>query len=351
MNKLFYLLVFTLFLTSCNSDDPITVKGNYDKGVFVVNEGNFGSGTGTLTFAGDDDIITQQVFEKENSGAVVGNLAQSMIFFNYKYYILVNNANKIIVTDINLKVIGEITGLFFPRFMVAKGDKGYVSQWGENNLEGSVAVIDLNTLTIIKNIPTGNGPENLLLDGNMLIVPNGGSYNATTFENQPDSTVAIIDLKTEIVITKIQVKYNPNSVVKVANGYAVSCAEKSYASGDGNLYFINKSNNTAIPISGAKVEAATNYGKLRRIDDNQLLAVYNSFDAQIINLDNASSSVISRTSLGVAYSVAYDEIRSQIYVADAKNFSQSGEVRVYSKTGHAIRNFNAGIIPSGFCFR
>ena len=146
-------------------------------------------------------------------------------------------------------------------------------------------------------------------------------------------------------------KYNPNSVVKVANGYAVSCAEKSYASGDGNLYLINKSNNTASPIGGAKVEVSNNYAKLRRIDDNQLLAVYNSFDAQILNLDNGSSNVISRTSLGVAYSVGYDDNRSQIYVADAKNFSQSGEVRMYSKTGQAIKNFNAGIIPSGFCFR
>jgi YVTN family beta-propeller protein len=189
MKKILYFLFASVIFVSCGKDEPVEVPGLYDKGVFVVNEGPFGSGTGTLTFLGDNNEVTQKVYEKANNNLLIGNVAQSMIYHNDRYYIVVNNANKVIVTDKDLKAIGEITGITGPRYIVAKGDKAYISEWGSNYSNGAVAVVDLNTLKVTKTIPTGNGPEYLLIDGNQLYVPNGGAYDATTFANLPDSTV------------------------------------------------------------------------------------------------------------------------------------------------------------------
>jgi len=349
MKKLVYLLLGALFLASCGSDDPISEPGAYDDGIFVVNEGPFGSGTGTLTFRNDDGTLTQQVFEKENNNAVLGNIAQSMIYHNEKYYIVVNNANKVIVTDKNLKAIGEITGLFYPRYIVASGNKAYVSQWGQDNQNGGIAVVDLNTLKVTKNIPTGNGPEYILLDGNELLVPNGGSYNTSTFAGQPDSTVSIINTGSETVTKTISVKYNPNSIARVSEGYLVSSAEKSFGEGNGNLYLIKKSGSSVKALSGVTAGSA-NYSKLRRVGDAQSVVLSNG-EVQILDL-NISGAAISKTvALGFGYAVDYNEKRNLIYVADAKDFSAAGEVITYTKTGAQGIKFNAGVIPGGFYFR
>lgn len=351
MKKLFYLLIGALFLASCNNDDKNDNKGAYDNGVFVVNEGPFLTGTGTLTFIDDDGTVTQQVFEKENNNTLLGNIAQSMIWHDGRYYIVVNNANKIVVADKDMKAVGEITGLHAPRYMVASGGKAYVSEWGQNNENGGIAVIDLSTLNISKRIPTGNGPEILLLDGNRLFVPNGGSYDPATFDPKPDSTVSVIDLGSESVTATIPVKYNPNSICRVTNGYLVAAAEKSYQAGNGNIYTINRSDLSSQIVNGAVTGGAGNFAKLRRIDDSKAVVISGGYEAVVLNYDASSRTITGKNSLGSAYAADYDEDRNLIYVADAKDFTGIGEVKTYSVSGQLSSTFAAGIIPGSFCFR
>ncbi|HQU96968.1 MAG TPA: hypothetical protein PLO39_12545 [Saprospiraceae bacterium] len=347
MKKILYFLFASVIFVSCGKDEPVEVPGLYDKGVFVVNEGPFGSGTGTLTFLGDNNEVTQKVYEKANNNLLIGNVAQSMIYHNDRYYIVVNNANKVIVTDKDLKAIGEITGITGPRYIVAKGDKAYISEWGSNYSNGAVAVVDLNTLKVTKTIPTGNGPEYLLIDGNQLFVPNGGAYDATTFANLPDSTVSVIDLNTESVAKTIPVKYNPNSIAKYQDGYLVSSAEKEYLAGNGKIYFIHGSEYSAVETSGT---TAGSYGKIRRIDDTKAVVIANFSEANIISY-NTSTRTITSSSLGTAYATDFDSKRNRIYVADAKDFSSTGEVKTFTVDGKVDKSFETGIIPTNFCFR
>src|SRR5690606_7340609 len=85
--------------------------------------------------------------------------------------------------------------------------KGYVTDWVSN----TVAVVNLNSFSITKNIPAGNGPEKMLQIGNQLFVVNSGGFGI-------DSTVTVINTVTDAVDTTIVVCHNPNSLQLDGNG-------------------------------------------------------------------------------------------------------------------------------------
>ena len=69
LNK-FFLMLFasSLFLASCSSDDnsPNVSLGQYDNGVFVVNEGNSTITTSSITFISNSGAVEQDVFRNVN---------------------------------------------------------------------------------------------------------------------------------------------------------------------------------------------------------------------------------------------------------------------------------------------
>ena len=52
MKNLLFLSVLVIFLHSCSKDstDPINRGGLYEGGYFITNEGNFGTGNGSITY-------------------------------------------------------------------------------------------------------------------------------------------------------------------------------------------------------------------------------------------------------------------------------------------------------------
>ena len=107
--NLFGLFLALIAMTSCGEDT--SEKKEYKNGVIVVNQGVFGSGTGTLTFKErNQDSVYQDIFTNNNEGAFLGNVAQSMIEHDDKNYIAVNNAASVMVTDKDdLSLITTIT--------------------------------------------------------------------------------------------------------------------------------------------------------------------------------------------------------------------------------------------------
>src|ERR1043165_7729268 len=90
--------VMLVILSACKKKDETTVTpatADYSNGVFVTNEGQFGSGSGTISFYNrSSKTVTADIFQKANSFPL-GNVVQSMNVFNDKGYIVVNNAQKI----------------------------------------------------------------------------------------------------------------------------------------------------------------------------------------------------------------------------------------------------------------
>jgi DNA-binding beta-propeller fold protein YncE len=221
-----FILPF-LFLTSCSLFDRgskdnssvVTLSGR--EGVFIVNEGNFNAGNGSLSFFAFDSLKTcNDLFSLVNNRPL-GDVPYSLAISDDKVYIIVNNSGKIEVADVNtLKSLATITGLNSPRnILFISSSKAYVtSLWStelsvvnliSNSLTGSIRlrrsseailrlgdkayiscwvsgseIMVVNTITdqVIDSIAVGHEPESMVLDKNTILwVLCSGGYSGEYF--------------------------------------------------------------------------------------------------------------------------------------------------------------------------
>ena len=50
------------------------------------------------------------------------------------------------------------------------------------------------------------------------------------------------------------------------------------------------------------------------------------------------------------YGLGIDKTTNEVFVADAVDYVQKGNIYVYSAAGNLQSQFKTGIIPNGFCF-
>jgi hypothetical protein len=339
-------------VSSCEKEDdePIDDDTHYENGVFVVNEGNYGSGNGTISFySRQTKEVSQDIFGTENDGAALGDVVQSMSIYNGKAYIVVNNSSKVeVVESGHFESKGTIEGLTSPRYFVAlNSSKAYVSDWGSTG--GNVSVVDLSSNTVSATIDVkGTGPENMLITDNKLFVINSGGWGS-------DSTISVIDTDADTLLSVITVGDNPRGMQLDVNG-------KLWVLCGGIMDWNNPANDTKGKLVQLDPEnynieqtfefSTTDYHPSDLIindEKNKFYYIYNSgvYEFDITNPAFSSSALIS----GSFYAIGYDAETDYIYAADPIDYVQSGTVyRYVAANGQLVDSFSAGIIPGDFCF-
>ena len=341
-----YLLISAclLLLVACKKDTPPEL-GTYRDGAFVINEGAFQSGTGTITFFEKETRgVTQDIYQNENGGNLLGNIAQSMTLIDGKAYILINNASKIeVVTTDEFKSLTTINGIDQPRYMLAMDNaKAYVSSWGADGVSGKISVIDLTSNTVQKTIEVGGGPERMVLDGDDLYITKSGGFGR-------DSLVLVLDTRTDEISDTIVVADNPIGVVS-QTGAGIWVLSR------GHLDFVDATNNTdgelvrivnkqivdRFPLSNGVSELVTNQSRSR---------VYFNMDGKVMKHDFDDLTFENEVFLEQSYyALAVDPFSDNLFCADAKDFASNGEIFVFDESGSEIISFEGGIIPSDFVF-
>ena len=124
--------------------------------VYITNEGNFGTGNGSLSiYDKTTNLVSNDVFSSNNGGALLGDVVQSMEYINGSGYICVNNSSTIQVIDENHLSVAAIQ-VSQPRYLKqVNTSKAYASDWGINGIQ----VIDLLSNTVSSTIDCGTGPR------------------------------------------------------------------------------------------------------------------------------------------------------------------------------------------------
>ena len=342
------VMISATFFTGCDDDDG--PKGKYEKGVFVVNEGTFGAGNGSVTYYNSAGVAEQNIF-RNSAGTFAGDVVQSLKFHEGRAYLVVNADSKIEVVNGNtFGAISTITDADIdkPRYIEIIDGKAYISVWGPYDenfslIDSYVLVYDLNTNSVVKKIDTDEGTENLVSTGQRMFASNynyGGS-----------STVSAINLADNSLIENITVSDGPAGMVLDSNGKLWVVCVGGFGSTNGYLYRINpetlqiEDDITITGIPGVDIAVTPDGG-------NIIYTVGTSvFSLPINATEEATEPSFEATDVTSLYTLSVEPETGNIYVGDAPSFTAIGKVYIYSPDGTKITSFDAGIGPAEIVFK
>ena len=341
-------LALLFYFQSCSDDqtEPDVPMGDYENGYFVTNEGPFQNGSGSITFVGDDGTVHQNIYKKVN-GEDLGNIVNSMQIVDDKAYIVVNNSNRIVVSNrYTMEKEAVISGedIKNPRYFAAANGKGFVSNWGDpfDPADDFVTVVSLETNTVLTTFSVGEGPEKLLVEGDKLYICLQGGYGS----NNKVVVVDTFDLSIDATLTVGDV---PNSIVTDGNSDVwVLCGGNPAWTGSetqGMLYRIIPGNYNMTPFEFQTTDhpasLSADMGKL-----------YYELGGKIYEMDQSDQNlpVDAKAGLdGFYYSLTVEG--GQLYATDAGDFASEGSLNVFNiSSGTLLASIPMGIVPGQVVF-
>lgn len=218
--------LLALSLWNCKTSDPEPTP--YESGVLILNAGNFFQNNGTISFLPrTGNTVATNIFQAANPSLALTGGVQGYTEVNGKGLILVDNStagqDKVEIVEYNTfksRATLKTPDIENPRQVIPAGpNKAYVSCWdvsGDFNAgtfykdPGYIAVVDLNTNTVVKKIPAVKGVENMVVAGTEVFV-GSGSYTGS-------KTLLIIDLNTDTEKQRIDFGATPEPIAVDATG-------------------------------------------------------------------------------------------------------------------------------------
>ncbi len=347
MRLLLFITIGLTFLYSCKKDqygpqaeNPTenttpTVNTGGNTRLFICNEGNFTWGNASLSvYYPHNKTIENQVFSSVNNQPL-GDVAQSITFNGNTGYIIVNNSNKIEVIDKNTyQQIQTIQGFNSPRYMTIFGSKAYVSDLYQN----AVYTVDLTSHQISGQIPVNGWCEHLLRWGDTLLI-----------ENIPQSEIYFLNTSTDQIFDTLSFSSEmPSGMVIDTNGKLWILFSGGTTNNIPSLYRVNlltrsiERNIMMFPNSNPKCLISPN-GK-------NLYFLHNGVKKISITDTIIPSSTVIPENNRLFYALQIDSISGDIYVSDAKDYVQQGQILRYNTQYQLIDSFTTGIIPGYMVF-
>lgn len=336
-----------LFTAACNDSDDLIENvplGAYENGIFISNEGNYGSPNSGVNFISSDlaNVISQDIY-KTNNGEDLGNVFQSVGLNGDNAYLVVNSSNKIaVVNRYTFKKQGTVTSnLVSPRYIAFSNNQYFVTN---NDFSGTYKLnIYKNDNTFVKSIPFDRYAEKVVeAGGNIAVQTDGSLYNFTT--GTMDITGHSITLvnPTTNVVNKV-VTLPDSGEIKDLVSYQNYAYALSTTSKDSYIYKINPSDGSYTTTTLTDIPSVN---KLR-IDNGNFYFIDAANKIYSKNIVTTTSSASLLTAKGYVY--GFDVIDGKIFVSDAGTFTGNSTVYVYSTSnGSLLKTFTAGVGTNGF---
>jgi hypothetical protein len=352
LNWIACLLASTAMLTSCKKDEEPQIEEpffeDYATGAYVVNEGAFLDNNASITHISNAGTVTNDVYYQVN-GVELGDVFQSFAAIGNRGFAVLNNSQKIEVVDLKtMDNVGTITGVDYPRYMVASGaGTAYLTN---GSFAGTLKVINTQTLTITGSVDVGTGPNQLLARSNEVWVCNEGGFGL-------DSTISVVSTSSNTVVDVIEVGYRPADIVSDALGNIwVLCAGETFY--DSNwavsghspalLYRINAA--TREVISSIQVGQLGDHPKQLEVSPDGTVLYYENggiYKFDLINGDMPGIQLVSSARSGLSVHPSTGEI----WCASISDYTNPSQVFVYSASGSLRATHSAGIGANGVVFK
>jgi hypothetical protein len=350
-SKLFFvaLLSVSVFVSCTNNDDDEVDSGDYNEGILVLNEGS--SGQGSVSYISNDlTAFTQDAYTAANGSDLLGKYVQSIFFDGDKAYIIAGGSNKITVVNRNtFKIIAKIeSGLVAPRYGVVKDGKAYVTNantyanWGDpadavGYTDDYVAVINLTTNTVESKIE-------LKATANRIVSENGKLYITEPYNSDK---ILVVNPTTKALETPINIGTDADTMEEENGTLYVMRSPYGVAS---EIVKVKLSDNSLSKITfPSDLQGAKNLD----IEQNKIYYTVGTsvYGMNITATEASNTAILSYTSTsayGKMYGFAVKDNR--IFIADGGDFTANSKAYVYSLTGTLEKEFTVGVGPNGFYF-
>jgi len=341
-NNLIFVILF--FLISCIKNDdfsePVSTGFLKSNGIFIVNEGNFMAGNGSISFYSKDSArIFNDIFFNVNKRPL-GDVPNSMICFNGKAFIVVNNSGKIEVVETNsMKSVATLTGLISPRYILVISDtKAYVSSLYSTKL----TVINPSDNIVTGYVDLRRTSEAMLLAG----------QNAFISSWSGGDEIMVVNTLNDSVIDSIKVGHEPESMVIDKNGILWVLCSGSYT---GNYYpelvAINTTSNKI--VKRLQFDSKMMYPSSLKINmtGDTLYYIEKSIWRMSVFSDILPEKPFINASGRLFYKIGIDPADGKLYATNALDYQQRGYFLIFNRNGMPEDSVRTGIIPGYICFK
>lgn len=350
----FFTSVFVIagfvLLTGCSDDETKRETPKVSTGAYVLNEGSFNQNNTTLTYY---DFETQSAFTDffvETNDRGLGDTGNDLKAYGSKLYAVINGSSQLEILD--LKTAASIKRIPMvdaqdvprqPRYIAFHKQYAYVCSF-----DGTIGRLDTATLVFDKFIQAGRQPDGICVANDKLYVSNSGGLDYPDYDN----TVSVINTATFEEIKKITVGINP---------YIVQ------ADDEGDVYVVSRGNYGEVPASFQRIDAQTDavstfegleVSKFTISGDLAYLYNYSyaTGQATIKVLNVKTETIVSEnfitdgTEIAIPYTITVDPTNEDVYIADAIDYTVTGDVHCFSKAGKLKFSFEAGLNPNSIVF-
>jgi DNA-binding beta-propeller fold protein YncE len=334
MRVLILVSLALFFISSCKDGEQTTPITRSVNEVFIANEGNFGWGQGSLSIYNPESKMVQHDVFKTKSGFDLGNVFQSINGWDDHYYFVINNSNKIWVTDTGFRPTTTINDLLSPRFIYKVSEsKAYVTDLYAK----AISVVDLNAGEVKKTIPFNGWSEK------------GIVFNSEFWVTSPESKyVYCIDIEKDELRDSVEIGFASESIVQddEMQLWVLSKGNKQMAIHP-QLSVINpftKQVTRSIPL--ADLPSNLVYSNL----ENTLYFLNNGVHKMQLSKDTVPQLWMEAAGRNL-YALGVDVKTQELYVSDILDYVQRSTIYRYSANGELLDEFKAGIIAGNFFFK
>jgi hypothetical protein len=344
LNSLLFLAIALLSLSGCKPDKPDKPEPIPGRKVWILNEGNYDWGNGSVTVYQPDSqrVETEDGFLAANN-RIIGNVLQSGIQIDDRTIgLVVNNSQKIEWVDSKTLVSQKTTeGMLAPRFGLQTGPE---ELWVSDLYADRIHRINLTTRVVSGHLPRAGWNEEMVWTGNKVWVTN----RRTDFDTRPQGYgLFAFNPQTGVWTDSLVIGFQAQRLALAPDGKLWTAASpKPVPELNFDLIHIEPKTNTilnryALPEPVRKIV----YDKTR----NRLLVLAGSVYSLGIGGQTAPIMLIPAAGR-LLYGMGVDPKTGDIYLTDALDYVQRSEVYRYNSAGVQTDRFRAGVIASEFLF-